>query len=282
MRDRRDPSGPAYLGYHGRDHDAPFAHYFQREMAPLADGVVRTLNLGAQAPELFASLADAPSMLDAGSGPAETGYALGRDGEIRVAVLTPMPGVSPEMWDWWFAWHGSDSRRYKLWHPRAHLRVGWADEAGDGEGASSAARGYVGRTSFVDEYIGSTLTRASIRFVPPVELGFDTAALTDASVQTVVCARIGPRLQSVDVGYLVHHVRRTAEGSEMRSRFWLGGGHIGARTRTPVVTMLLPRMARIVFKPTVRAASELLVHCAQEMAHLAGFLPKIHEEFAES
>jgi hypothetical protein len=42
-------------------------------------------------------------------------------------VLTQMPKVTPAMWDWWFAWHGSEAQRYKLWHPRAHISSKWAD-----------------------------------------------------------------------------------------------------------------------------------------------------------
>ena len=108
--------------------------------------------------------------------PTENGFGLGPDGSIRVAVRTRMPGVSPAMWDWWFGWHGSDSRRYKLWHPRAHLYAEWADGP---DGDRRGRERYVGRTSFVDEYIGSTLARAAIRFVPPAELGFAEAPLAD-------------------------------------------------------------------------------------------------------
>jgi hypothetical protein len=60
------------------------------------------------------------------------------------------------MVDWWFGWHGEEPQRYKLWHPRAHLHACWTEPG----------TGYVGRTSVVDEYIGTSLRRASIRFVP--------------------------------------------------------------------------------------------------------------------
>ena len=278
MSARRGLSGPIYLGYRGEDHDAPCSAFYQPQMAPLSDAVLRPLNLGAQPAELFGALRDAPSMLEEGYGPSETGYAIGRDGEIRVAVLTPMPGVTPEMWDWWFGWHGSDSLRYKLWHPRAHLRAAWAD---DDRGRRGRQR-YVGRTSYVDEYIGSTLTRVAIRFLPPGELGFGGPGLEDPRRETVICARVGPRRQPLDIGYLVHHVRRTPDGAEMRSRFWLGGEHISARTSSPLAATVLSRVAGFVVRPTARAASELLVHCAQEMAHLAGFLQRLHAAFEDS
>ncbi len=67
-----------------------------------------------------------------------------------------------------------DSRRYKLWHPQAHAYAEWAD--GDDAGRRGRGR-YVGRTSFVDEYLGSTFAQASIRFVPAAELGLRDADL---------------------------------------------------------------------------------------------------------
>jgi hypothetical protein len=210
--------------------------------------------------------------------PTENGYALCPDHSIRVAVHTPMPEVTPAMWDWWFGWHGCDSRRYKLWHPRAHLYAEWADGA-DGERRGRAR--YVGRTSYVDEYLGSTLARASIRFVAPGELGFDESKLAPDE-QTVICARVGSSQHPVDIGYLVHHVRATPIGAEMRSRFWIGGSHIESRAHNPAVRRAVAQVGRRLFTPNDASARDLLVHCAQEMAHLATRLPALHEEFGDT
>ncbi|MEO0686378.1 MAG: hypothetical protein AAFY76_15405, partial [Cyanobacteria bacterium J06649_11] len=57
----------------------------------------------------------------------ETGYSVAEDGSIAVAVKTLVPETSPEMWDWWFGWHGSEDERYKLWHPEAHISAEWED-----------------------------------------------------------------------------------------------------------------------------------------------------------
>src|SRR6202790_5693192 len=50
-----------------------------------------------------------------------TATALLRYGGTQVSVSTDMPGVTPTKWAWWLGWHGSDSRRYRLQHPRARL-----------------------------------------------------------------------------------------------------------------------------------------------------------------
>lgn len=63
---------------------------------------------------------DAASIVDEGYQQTENGYGILGDGSMQVSVRTDMPGVTPAMWAWWFGWHGSDTRRYKLWHPRAH------------------------------------------------------------------------------------------------------------------------------------------------------------------
>ena len=35
-------------------------------------------------------------------------------GVVMVNVLTDLPDVSAEMWDWWIGWHGRETARYKL------------------------------------------------------------------------------------------------------------------------------------------------------------------------
>ena len=272
------PDRRPYLGYREADLDTPFASFFRPQMAPLAEHVLQAVATGPQAVALLTPLDEAGRLLDDGYEATETGFGLHHDGSARTALRTPMPGVTPEMWDWWFGWHGNDPRTYKLWHPRAHLWAGWGD--GDDAGRTGRAR-YVGRTSFVDEHIGSTLMRAAIRFVSPGELGMDESALAAGGDQTVICARIGSSDQPVDVGWLVHHVRRTDDGAEMRSRFWMGGPHVAARSSNPVLKAALPRIAARVAKPTAQSTTELLVHCAQEMGHLAGFLPELHARFGD-
>src|SRR5262249_47749658 len=146
-----------------------------------------------------------------------------RGGGMHLAILTEMPGVVPEMIDWWFGWHSEEPERYKLWHPRAHVHAAWCSASGASGSRLRGRERYVGRTSCVDEYVGSELGSYAIRFVPPRELGFNEQLLTDLQQATAVCARVGIVGLPFDVGWLAHYVSRTASGSVMRSRFWLGG-----------------------------------------------------------
>lgn len=252
----------SYLGYRDGDADTPYGGFFYPEMAPLPGHVVEALEHGPQAAPVLPGFEDRAELLDAGYQQTENGYGMWALGGVQVSVRTDMPGVTPLMWDWWFGWHGTDSRRYKLWHPRAHMSARWRDGLGDGH--------YVGRTSMVREYLGSALTRAAIRFVEPAALG-----LTVTPGEVAVCARLGSGDLPVDVGWLIHHVRPTPDGSEMRSRFWLGGSLIAVRHGN--------RLANSVVRPiAVRQLPDprdLLVHCAQEMNHLARFLPDLYARF---
>jgi hypothetical protein len=253
----------AYLGYRDGDADTPWGSFFNPEMAPLPRHVVTALEHGPQADQTLLEFDDAATLLDEGYQQTENGYGRLRDGGLQVSARTDMPGVTPAMWDWWFGWHGSDSRRYKLWHPRAHVSARWRDGRGDG--------GYVGRTSMVQEYLGSAFSRPAIQFVEPSVLGLGGAA------GVAICARLGSGDIPVDIGWLVHHVRPTPSGAEMRSRFWMGGRHVRMRA----AKSLADKALRIVATRQLPDARDLMVHCAQEMNHLAGFLPELFAQFSE-
>jgi hypothetical protein len=101
--------------------------------------------------------------------------------------------------------------------------------------------------------------------------------LTVGDNEVAICARLGSSDLPVDVGWLVHHVRSTADGAEMRSRFWMGGRHVALRTGKSLADRALrPVAARLLPDPR-----DLTLHCAQEMNHLAGFLPALYERFGE-
>ena len=156
-----------HLGYTSTElAQSPYAAFFRDEMAPLPEHVKEALLTGGLAYELFPLVDHADELLEPGYWPLETGFGLGPDGSVQVFALTQMPKVTPAMWDWWFAWHGSEAQRYKLWHPRAHISSKWADGRSD-------LNHYIGRTSKVVEYVGPELLSLTIRFVAPASMGLD-------------------------------------------------------------------------------------------------------------
>ena len=261
-----------YLGYNAHDlATSPYAGYYRPQLAPLPAQVQEACAIGARANALFPGVERACDLQQPGYWPVETGYTLTPDGAIRVFVLTQMPGVTPAMWDWWFTWHGSEAQRYKLWHPQAHVHVAWADGRAD-------LPYYVGRTSKVVEYVGASRLDLDIRFVTPGTLGLDETRL-GALGEVAVCARGALSGTPLETGWLVHHIRPVPGGSEMRSRFWIAGDNLRPRGMPGELGKALARIAAWAQPFKATQAQDLLVHCAQEMNHLAVILPRLYANF---
>ena len=198
------------------------------------------------------------------------------DGVLVVCCQTDMPGVTPDMWDWWFGWHSLSSERYRLWHPKDHVRSALSENRSY---LSDARSRYVGNTSFIDERIGGTpkIHRLSVAFRRPDDFGLNEMKL--GSLGTAVCGRGGDRSKFVESAYLIHFVRATASGSEMRSRFWLG--HV--RSKIPILGNVISRKMNTASMRTKVITDEfglsLLRHCSEEMNHLARILAALYARF---
>ena len=254
-----------YLGYKSNDYTTNYAKYYDETIAPAPMSVAKALNQSPYPTGTFPPLSKITDMMQSDYASVETGYSIEADGSVHVAVLTKMPHVLPKMWDWWFGWHGDLSNKYKLWHPKMHLSAEWQDGQGD-------TGQYIGRTSMIEEYITpNKLEKANIRFIPPSEL-----CLTNDEKQVFICARVGYTHFPMDMGWLVHQVRSTTEGgAEMRSRFFLAGQNIQLRMRGWLPKMLSKGLQKVGRLPKDQA-HYLLIHCAEEMNHLAAFLPELY------
>lgn len=213
---------------------------------------------------------DAPDLAREGYQRIENAYTVLPDGSCKVAVKTDMPGVTPEMWDWWFGWHGCSDHRYKLWHPCAHVSAKWKDGRND--------PCYVGRDSIIREYIGKNLLDAAIQFKSPLEFGFSAESINRKDEAVYICARLGHTSLPVDYGYLVHQVRKTTDGAEMRSRFWVGGRYVALRKNGKAADIITAIIKKFRSLPK-NFAYDLLQHCSEEMNHLAAFLPGLYQEY---
>lgn len=210
-----------YLGYQPQDYATDYAKYYDETIQPVPDYVQSALDNAPLSVGALPPFSQAKDLQKEGYTAIETGYTLESDGSAHVAVLTKMPNVTPDMWDWWFAWHGCKDNRYKLWHPKSHYSAQWED------GRDDVA--YIGRNSIIAEMIGDDYTQGAIQFKSPTEFGFSDEAIGDSSKAVYICARIGHQSLPVDYGYLIHQVRAVEGGAEMRSRFWVGGPYIHIR-----------------------------------------------------
>lgn len=276
------------LGYSAEElARSPYARFFNPRMAPLPAHVLDALSKGCVARELLPPASEASRMQQPGYATVENGYTVMADGSARIACLTTMPRVTPAMWDWWFAWHGHDSTRYKLWHPEAHMSCAMAE---DRRGRDLPwSRQYIDNTCHVAEYIGGRADDLSIRFVDPASLGFRPAPNT-----VVICGRTGPTDIPIGIGWAIHQVRPIEGGCEMRSRFFLNDvsvidlprhsvGSAAGRLLSGLPSKVLgPALGKLIRVPKSHLGIPLLVHCAEEMNHLSAFLPELFNEFRNS
>jgi len=173
---RSKPIAGRHLGWSEADRATkPYARFLDPDIQALPDDIRHALDRGPLPEPLLPALDAAAPSLFGQAAAIENGFALAADGAMIVAARTDLPGVTPAMIDWWFGWHSDSPERYKLWHPSAHVHAAWLSPPP--QGTRGRAR-YIGCTSIVDEYIGSTLIRA-IRFVEPASLGFADPSLDD-------------------------------------------------------------------------------------------------------
>ena len=218
-------------------------------------------------------LRDAVALLDAAELPFEDGVLRNPDGTLIVRTRSELPGVTPAMVDWWFAWHLASSERYRLWHPPAHVSCATARDISRQADTPGA---YVGSTGRVTEYVGRRKLHLSITFVDPRRYGLTPDALAAAGNAVAVCGRTALRTPRIATGHLIHVVRNVPGGSEMRSCFWLADVDVGL----PIAAGLVNR---VINHPALRRRSapdqlglDLLTHCSEEMHHFSRFLPDLY------
>jgi hypothetical protein len=254
--------------------NAPTEGDFQPDdmLQPLPEHVTDALEHGWADPAKALNLEDANDLLEPGYLSLENGYARLADGKIHVACLTKMPGVNGRMINWWFGWM-INTTHYKWWHPQAHV---WSDfEQGiEGRNNNPDDANYVGDAHLVHEIIGSETNKLRIEFKDPSEY-LDTSRFKVANVGTAICARPGYLDKPVKIGHMIHFIRDTVDGCEMRSRFWTGDIEIGIPVLGAFLGKIMnTRIVRMKLLPEI-LGKELLIHCAEEMNHLAGFLPDL-------
>ena len=246
-----DPNRSTHLGIWRDEHDELTREFFRWDVPDLPEPVERAKAAGLRDDLVGMNLDNVTDLLLPGHLPLETGMARCSNGEISVAIRTSWPGTTPEMIDWWFGWHIARTERYKLWHPQAHYFAQPRYDLSDEPGLTDRER-YVGNTSWVDEYIGPLPSRLAISFHDPADLGFDQHTLDAAGYGTVIHATTADSDHGNEMGQLVHAVRRTRWGSEMRSRF------------------IFPAETPELIGPL------LIDHCWTEMTQLASFLPHLY------
>ena len=179
-------------------------------------------------------------MLAPGYGPLEMGYKVLPDGNMLVSTYTRFPYAKGKMIEWWFGSFLYNTQGYKLWHPDHTIFV-WDDQKKPGT--------CVGAAHKTEEYLGDQLATLWVKFYDPSDI-FDVSRFEEANIGCALVAEItGP--DGALLGSLLHIVRDTSFGCEMRNRVILGNA-------------------------PEEMANGLMKHNLEEMANLADFLPGLY------
>lgn len=197
----------------------------------------------------------------------EAGYCVMPDGSGYVASYVKMPGVTLEMLEWWFAWHGMESLRYKIWDPndhyeahvsRRHLKQRLDSSLNDREKNWNTS-------DFVLENVGEGTLPLRISFRSPESFGFDRKEFESRKV-TAICAHSGPPDWDIPRTTFVHFGRETEDGIELRTRFWMG------------YMIVNKKAVRTDFELDLRRVAGLAQHSPKEYTRLAAMLPQLYAE----
>ncbi len=222
---------------------------------------------------------DVNQLLKPGYLPTENGFTRLEDGTVYVSVLTKMPNVTLDMIDWWFWWHAAEGQRYQIWYPDMHFDISSYFRGSYTDTTKTYSERLHLSTHLVNEDLGSGADDILIDFMHPSEFGFDVNRL-DRTKETIICARVGDPAMGSWGSEMVHFVRTTDEGVEMRSRFWIGN-KIYKIDKSEEVNLDL-----ILNKPYVKkrlipedVGVNMFHHCSQEFHNLAEVLPEVYNTF---
>lgn len=229
----------------------PYAKYFYMPMAKPDPALVAQVKQGPIDPAQALKAENINDLLNPGYLSTELGYTQFPDGTGYVSSMVKMPGVTPEMIDWWFTWHQLEPLRYKIWDHYIHFDIAVSDQDRARLLASNIPvreRNW-GVTHHVKEDIGVGASDIEIHFVSPQDCGFDMSRFTEPAVGTAICAAGGAKM--------VHIARRIPGGVELRSRFWFP-----PEAKMPMVVL-----------------RGLNLHNLEEYSNLAAILPSLYKEF---
>ena len=245
-----------------------YAKYFYRPLAPVPEKNLQAARSGPVDVSKALKIQDRNRLFEPGYLDTETGYCIMDDGTGFVANLLQMPGVTGEMFDWWFAWHGLGELRYSIWDPEDHYDARSLDKAVGRCPALSYKERYWNTTHLIYEDIGTGPEEVHAAFRNPKDMGFDASKIGTPACATIVTSLAGPTSGETSE-VMCHFIRETADGVELRTRFWMGWTIVDQKA-----VKTLPDGVRI---PEI-AAQTLLLHNMKEFANLASFLPEIFAE----
>lgn len=251
----------------------PYAKYFHQPIAEPNEELMEILKKGPMNPAKALMPENLKDLLKDGYDEVETGYCILPNGAGYVAVNNKFPGVTLDMINWWFAWHGLEDMRYMLWFNKGHYGIAISDEDREKilNPETPMLEKFQGRTHYVIEDTGNGPEDIQICFLTTEQLGFDAEELNLKGATVVSGNGIsqnragGPKAPAI----MLHLFREVPGGVESRSRFWMGYHMIDGK---PV--KLLPEGVQV----PIQAPMGLAFHNVEEYTNLATILPSLYKE----
>jgi len=107
----------------------------------------------------------------------------------------------------------------------------------------------------------------------------DVSRFEEANVSTAGCAIVGYQNVPLNFGAIIHLIRETSDGCEMRSRFWLGKLEVRGLPTKGILNKIASTKFAAEHAVPDTLGRDMFVHCATEMNHLASFLPDLYNDY---
>ena len=246
----------------------PYAKYFNQPLAPIPQEKLEIWQGEAAPAESALPFADRAKFQKSDVPGLENGFTIAPDGTGFVANTTFMPGVTAEMFDWWFGWHSvGPDLRYKLWDHDDHYYARAHDPEYVLNPDVPVSQKTWGMNHQILENIGlGGPEDLLLCFRRPSEIGYDESLLGTDECQAMVCAYGLGGAPAV-----MTHLARKAEGGILFcSRFWMGYGP----DENGNLVKLLPDGVSV----PENFPRALYGHNIKEYSNLAAILPSIYAE----
>ncbi len=253
------------------DKKKSYYKYYEQDLAPFDPAKMEKMRKGLT-PDKALPFKDRNKLFDPGYFEDEVGWCVMPDGTGYISNLTKMPGVTVEMFDWWFAWHSLDDLRYTIWDPEDHYYARTMNRARALDPDLSPRERLWDTTHDILEDTGLGPEGLYINFKNPGDLGYDVSKIGTEACGTIVTGKgFGkgqPPLASPPT-IMTHFVREIEGGIELRSRFWMGWTYENGRD--------VKALPDGIFMPPMGPMS-LGMHNVKEFTNLAAILPKVYAE----
>ena len=209
-------------------------------------------------------------LTDPNHAPEQTGFYPLKDGGLLVAGNIPLPGVTPDMLWWWWAWHGLDPLRYAIWDCEDHFDVQLNEEGRRralDPGVPMQEKTW-GAVHTVQESIGGPPDEIVIMFQNPSEMGYDWSKTGTPQCRFLIAANALMGTMKVPV-IMTETASDSGDGLLFHARFWVGYHVVDGEAK-----YLLP--------PDVKLPEEIAMglvgHNIKEFSNLAKILPSVYAE----